>query len=74
MFAFRGIYEKNTNNKKMCIRDRVTEGSKQDVYYLLNDKKLDNGFYIASTVLNEAIDPQILRTHPVSYTHLDQCG
>lgn len=46
-----------------CDFVTVTQGGKQEVYYILNDKKLNNGFYIASTVLKEAIDPQIFRTH-----------
>lgn len=57
------VSEYNGQQDIYCDFVTVTEGSKQDVYYLLNDKKLDNGFYIASTVLKEAIDPQILRTH-----------
>ena len=57
------VSEYNGKQDIYCDFVTVTEGSKQDVYYLLNDKKLDNGFYIASTVLKEAIDPQILRTH-----------
>ena len=48
-----------------CDFVTVTQGSKQDVYYLLNDRKApnDDGYYIVSTVLKEAIDPNILRTH-----------
>ena len=57
------VSEYNGQQDIYCDFVTVTQGEKQDIYYLLNDKKLDNGFYIASTVLKEAIDPQILRTH-----------
>ena len=57
------VSEYNGQQDIYCDFVTVTQGTQQDVYYLLNDKKLDNGFYIASTVLKEAIDSQILRTH-----------
>ena len=57
------VSEYNGQSNIFCDFVTVTEGAQQKVYYILNDKKLDNGFYIASTVLKEAIDPQIIRTH-----------
>lgn len=57
------VSEYNGQSNIFCDFVTVTEGAQQKVYYILNDKKLDNGFYIASTVLKEAIDSQIIRTH-----------
>lgn len=57
------VSEYNGQKDIFCDFVTVTEGAKKDVYYILNDKELDNDFYIASTLLKEAIDSQILRTH-----------
>lgn len=57
------VSEYNGQKDIFCDFVTVTEGVKKEVYYILNDKKLANDFYIASTVLKEAIDSQILRTH-----------
>ena len=57
------VSEYNGQSNIFCDFVTVTEGAQQKVYYILNDKKLDNGFYIASTVLKEAIDPTIPRSH-----------
>lgn len=57
------VSEYNGQQDLYCNFVDVSEGETKNVYYLLNDKKLDNGLYIASTELKEAIDPQILRTH-----------
>ena len=47
----------------LCKFVTVTQGDKKDFYYILNDRKLDNGYYIVSTDLKEAIDPTVPRTH-----------
>lgn len=47
----------------LCKFVTVTQGDKKDFYYILNDRKLDNGCYIVSTDLKEAIDPTVPRTH-----------
>ena len=53
----------NGQDNLFCDFATVVQGGKQEVYYLLNDKKLDNGCFIASTVLKEAIDSSIPRAH-----------
>lgn len=55
----------NGQDNLFCDFATVTTGDKKDVYYLLNenDKKLDNDCFIASTVLKEAIDSNIPRSH-----------
>lgn len=57
------VSEYNGQKDIYCDFVTVTQGNQKVVYYILNDKKLDNDLYIASTDLKEAIDPQILRTH-----------
>lgn len=53
----------NGQTDLFCDFATVTQGGKQEVFYLLTDQKLNNGYYIASTVLKEAIDPTIPRSH-----------
>lgn len=53
------VSEYNGQKDLYCDYITVVTGNNQAVYYLLKDKKLDNDFFIASTDLKEAIDPNI---------------
>lgn len=45
-----------------CDYVTIVKGNAKETYYKLNNKKLDNNFWIASPVLKEAIDPEIPKT------------
>lgn len=45
-----------------CDYVTIVTGNTKETYYKLNNKKLDNNFWIASPVLKEAIDPDIPKT------------
>ena len=45
-----------------CDYVTITTGNSQQIYYLLNNKKLDNDLLVASPILKEAIDPDIQKT------------
>ena len=45
-----------------CDYVTIVMGNTKETYYKLNNKKLDNNFWIASPVLKEAIDPDIPKT------------
>lgn len=57
-----GKVDYNGQSGILCKFVTVTRGDKKDFYYILNDRKLDNGYYIVSTDLKEAIDPTVSRT------------
>lgn len=45
-----------------CDYVTIVTGNTKETYYKLNNKELDNNFWIASPVLKEAIDPDIPKT------------